>query len=60
MDKIDKLLEEAYQQNIHPVCLLCKHECKQPYEFWSFQMPPTEFCSLFEEKEQAVENEEVD
>ena len=50
MDEIDKLLEEAYQQNIHPVCLLCANDCKQLYEFWSFQMPPTEFCNRFKEK----------
>ena len=37
------------QVNIHPVCLICKKECKRPYAFWSFQMPPQEFCDEFEE-----------
>jgi len=57
MSNEEELDKEAYEQNIHPVCLLCKHECKQLYEFWSFQMPPTEFCPLFEPKEKLEEAE---
>ena len=41
--------EAAFTLNIHYVCLMCKHPCKQPYSFWSDTMPPTEFCEKFEE-----------
>jgi len=32
----------------HPVCSCCKKSCKQPFSFWSWQLPPQEFCGDFE------------
>ena len=46
------VLVEAARRNVHPVCLICKRRCKKPYSFWSFQMPPQEFCDKFEEAEE--------
>ncbi len=45
-----KLNEMAMELDIHPVCILCTYTCKQPYSWWSFQMPPQEYCSRFEER----------
>jgi len=39
----------AREHNIHIVCLRCRRKCKQPYSFWSDQMPPDVFCEEFEE-----------
>ena len=49
----------SVRENIHPVCLLCKKSCKQPYSFWSFQMPPEIFCEDFEEGERNEKSGEV-
>jgi len=46
---IAMLNKKGKEKNIHPVCLICKKECKKPYSFWSFQMPPDVFCDEFEE-----------
>jgi len=48
------LNEVAAQEDTHPVCLLCEKDCKRPYSFWSFQMPPWAFCEEFKEKEGAI------
>ena len=45
----DELDAVARELNTHPVCLLCSKPCKKHYSFWSFQMPPQEFCGDFEE-----------
>jgi len=42
--------KKARRLGINPVCYLCKKKCKQPYTFWSFQMPPHEYCDKFESR----------
>ena len=34
--------------SIHPVCQSCKKPCKQPWSFWSGQLPPWEYCEQYE------------
>ena len=48
-DPFARIDEVGAQEDVHPVCLMCKKSCKRPYSFWSFQMPPQEFCDDFEE-----------
>lgn len=50
MNTIEIFLAYCARRNIHPVCFLCRKKCKQPYSFWSFQMPPHIYCDKFEEK----------
>jgi len=45
-----KRLKERVLLLIHEVCRICKNDCKQPYSWWSWQMPPQEYCSKFIEK----------
>ena len=46
--------------DIHPVCLLCTKPCKKHYGWWSFQMPPQEYCEDFEENpNEVIEIKEV-
>jgi len=47
MERIEEVLAQAAKMNVHPVCLLCKRPCKKHYSFWSFQMPPEEYCDRF-------------
>ena len=44
------LIRFAESRGIHPVCLMCREKCKKKYSFWSFQMPPEEFCDRFKER----------
>ena len=37
-------LGEKPPLTIHPVCRSCKKSCKQPWSFWSGQLPPWEYC----------------
>ena len=55
MNEAELLNEIGLTKNIHPVCLLCNRQCKQPYSFWSFQMPPNIFCDEFIEKTERKE-----
>jgi len=49
MQDWESLLERAYKEDIHPVCMMCSRKCKKGYSFWSGQMPPQEFCDWFKE-----------
>ena len=59
MSELECLLVYCAIRNIHPVCFLCRKKCKQPYSFWSFQMPPETFCEDFEEDDEAGEADEA-
>ena len=41
-------LREKPPLTIHPVCRDCRKPCKQPYSFWSGQLPPWEYCEHYE------------
>jgi len=44
---VEFIIMQAEKKGIHPVCYLCRRDCKKPYSFWSFQMPPEIFCDKF-------------
>ncbi len=51
-EQIWAINEAAEERNIHPVCAMCVHDCKKPYSWWSFQMPPWMFCEDWEGDEE--------
>ncbi len=50
-EQIWAINEAAKEQNVHPVCAMCRNSCKLPYSWWSFQMPPDVFCENWEADE---------
>ena len=48
---IEMMWDYCSVNNIHECCLCCKKECKQPYTYWSGQMPANIYCEDWEDAE---------